>query len=53
LYLHIAISLNSANCNLVFIAKKDIKVAGKSIREVPVDIPSDEGVEKDVGFCCE
>jgi len=50
LYLHSAISLNSANCNLVFIATTDIKLAGKSIRDVPLDIPSDEGVEKMWGF---
>jgi len=42
--------LNSANCNLVFIATTDIKLAGKSIRDVPLDIPSDEGVEKMWGF---
>jgi hypothetical protein len=35
--------LNCANGNLSFIAKTDIKVAGKSIRDFPLDIPLDGG----------
>jgi hypothetical protein len=42
--------LNTANCNLGFIATADIKVAGKSIRDVSLDIPSDEGKEKIWGY---
>jgi hypothetical protein len=41
------VSLNTVHCNLGFIAPEDIKVAGKSIREGPLDIPSDEGKERD------
>lgn len=40
------VSLNTAHCNLGFIAPEDIKVAEKSIHEGPLDIPSDEGKEK-------
>jgi hypothetical protein len=37
------ISLNTAHCNLDFMAPSDIKVAAESIREGPTDIPSEQG----------